>query len=71
MSKEISIIAKNIKKYRGKIRFTKTNTRSLWFFPLEELNKLLRDKNIEVENEVREDTGINNLEGVTIYGKFK
>ena len=60
-----------IREARGKIRFTKTNTRSLWFFPLEELNKLLRDKNIEVENEVREDTGINNLEGVTIYGKFK
>jgi SAM-dependent methyltransferase len=60
-----------IRDVRDGISFTKTNTRDLWFVSRDELNKLLRDKGIEIENELREDTGINNLEGVTIYGKFK
>ncbi len=60
-----------IRDVRGGISFTKTNTRYLWFISRDELSKLLEDEGIEVENELREDTGINNLEGVTIYGKFE
>lgn len=60
-----------IRDAREGISFTKINMRHLWFLFQDELNKLLRDKGIEIENELREDTGINNLEGVTIYGKFK
>jgi len=56
---------------RGRATFTKTNTRSLWFLCSSELNKLLKEKGVEIENELEEDTGINNLKGVTIYGKFK
>ncbi|MGB9726707.1 MAG: hypothetical protein ACPLXB_01265 [Minisyncoccia bacterium] len=60
-----------IRDFRKKVNFTKVNTRYLWFLSRDELNKLLSEKGIEIENELREDTGINNLEGVTIYGKFK
>lgn len=49
---------------------TKTNQRSLWFISRVALEKLLKDKGIKVENELEEITGINNLKGVTIYGKF-
>jgi len=49
----------------------KINTRSLWFISRDELDKLLKDKDVQVENESREPTGINNLEGVTIYGRFQ
>ena len=60
-----------IRDTRGRTTFTKTNTRSLWFLRSSELNKLLKEKGVEIENELEEDTGINNLKGVTIYGKFK
>ncbi len=60
-----------IRDFRKKVNFTKVNTRYLWFLSRDELNKLLSERGIEIENELREDTGINNLEGVTIYGKFK
>jgi len=49
---------------------TKTNQRSLWFISRDDLEKLLRDKGIKVENEIEEVTGVNNLKGVTIYGRF-
>ena len=49
----------------------KINTRSLWFISRDELDKLLKDKDVQVENESKEPTGINNLEGVTIYGRFQ
>jgi len=60
-----------IRDARDGVSFIKSNTRSLWFLSSDELNKLLKDKGIEIENELREDTGINNLQGVTIYGRFK
>jgi hypothetical protein len=60
-----------IRDTRGRVTFTKTNTRNLWFLRSSELNKLLKEKGVEIENELGEDTGINNLKGVTIYGKFK
>jgi len=65
--KEIYII-KDVQ--RG-VTVTKTNTRSLWFVSRDELDKLLRNKGVKIENELREATGINNLEGVTIYGGFQ
>ena len=49
---------------------TKTNQRSLWFISRDDLEKLLTDKGIKVENELEEITGVNNLKGVTIYGRF-
>ena len=49
---------------------TKTNQRSLWFISRDDLEKLLTDKGIKVENEIEEITGVNNLKGVTIYGRF-
>lgn len=49
----------------------KPNRRSLWFISRDELEKLLKDKGIQIENGSREPTGINNLEGVTIYGRFQ
>lgn len=49
---------------------TKTNQRSLWFISRDDLEKLLKDKGIKVENEQEETTGVNNLKGVTIYGRF-
>ena len=66
--KEIYII-KNAQK--EEIPIIKINTRSLWFISRDELDKLLKDKDVQVENESREPTGINNLEGVTIYGRFQ
>jgi len=60
-----------IRDVRSGVSFTKTNTRSLWFLCPSELNKLLKDKGIEIENKLGEDTGINNLKGVIIYGRFK
>jgi len=59
-----------IRDARDGVSFIKSNTRSLWFLSSDELNKLLKDKGIKVENELEEITGINNLKGVTIYGKF-
>ncbi|MDD5638713.1 MAG: class I SAM-dependent methyltransferase [Candidatus Pacebacteria bacterium] len=66
--KEIYII-KNAQ--RDKVQIVKINTRSIWFISRDELDKLLKDKGVQIENESREPTGINNLEGVTIYGKFQ
>lgn len=49
---------------------TKKNQRSLWFISRDALEKLLKDNGVEVEVELEEITGINNLKGVTIYGKL-
>ncbi|MGE4555046.1 MAG: class I SAM-dependent methyltransferase [Candidatus Paceibacterota bacterium] len=65
--KEIYIIRDS----RNGFTVTKINSRSLWFLSRRELSDLLVNRNIEIQNELTEDTGINNLEGVTIYGKFK
>jgi SAM-dependent methyltransferase len=59
-----------IKNNRNRTIFIKTNTRSLWFIRPKELNNLLKKKNIEVKKELEEETGIDNLKGVTIYGTF-
>ncbi len=60
-----------IKEAQTGFTITKENTRSLWFISYDELNRLLSNKGVQIENELREPIGINNLEGVTIYGKFK
>ena len=60
-----------IRDTRSRATFTKTNTRSLWFLCSSELNKLLKEKGVKIEDGLEEDTEINNLKGVTIYGKFK
>ena len=59
-----------IREARSGFTVTKTNQRSLWFISQDDLEKLLTDKAIKVENKTEEITGVNNLKGVTIYGRF-
>jgi len=49
---------------------TRESRRSLWFISRHELEKLLQDNGIGVEVELEESVGIDNLSGVTIYGKL-
>jgi len=60
-----------IKEVKSDLMIKKANYRSLWFISFDELERLLRQKEIKIEGESEEVTGINNLKGVTIYGSFQ
>jgi hypothetical protein len=49
----------------------KISSRSLWFYTVNDVMKLLDKVGISIDHSDSEITGITGLSGVTIYGRFR